>query len=206
MVLADAVIDIRADKPRVGDKFFVDTNVWRYFTYAKFTTSHSLKQKQLAQIYSKYINDCLKAGASLFWSPLSYSELSSVIEKTEFDLYKAMNPGNASLSIKDFRLGNIERTGVVFEMQIAWNQITSLALPLSTSTDSESLAKAVELFEKFPLDGYDIFYIQAMMAARVSSVITHDIDFVHVSGLNVFTANEKALTSASFFPRVSKSR
>lgn len=208
MVTAAAVIDVRADVPRAGDRFFVDTNVWRFFTYAKFTTGDAAQiahLQKLAQAYSKYVQECVKVGATLYWSPLSYSELSSVIERAEHDIYKALL-GNGKVGLKDFRLGGVERATVVAEMQTAWGQISALGKPLPTPTDDAALASAIELFEGRPLDGYDIFYVHAMNASSVMAVITDDIDFTHVPNLRVFTANEKAIRQAGFFPKVAKSR
>ena len=205
MVAAASVIDVRTDSPRKSDRFFVDTNVWRFFTYAKFTTGNIPDQQRKAQIYSSYVSKCLVAGAVLLWSPLSYSELSSVVERTELDIY---NTGHVSAqsSLKDFRLGTAERAAVVAEVDAAWGQIDSIGSMLQTPCDAAALNAAIALFQNHPLDGYDIFYVNAMHAANVNAVVSDDIDFTHIPNLNVFTANDKAIRQAALFPRVAKTR
>lgn len=201
MVNAHSVVDVRGDTARPSDSFFVDTNVWRFFTYTKFTTGDAARNQRAVQAYSAYINVCLKASATLYFSPLSYSELSAAIERTECDLYNAKNP-TKQCSLKQFRLGTAERQGVVAEMTAAWGQITTIGTALSTPTDSAALKAAVELFVNNPLDGYDIFYVNAMQNAGLTAVITDDIDFTRVSGLRVFTANDTALQQAQMFRKV----
>jgi predicted nucleic acid-binding protein len=205
LVTAASVIDVRTDTPRKTDRFFVDTNVWRYFTYAKFTIGNIAEQQRKAQIYSAYIQKCLTVGATLLWSPLSYSELSSVIERAELDIYNKAHAGAMS-SMKDFRLGTAERTTVVAEVDASWGQICTMGTALPTPCDDTALAAAVALFQNYPLDGYDIFYVNAMHAANVNAVVTDDIDFTHVPNLHVFTANDKAIRQAAYFTKVAKTR
>jgi hypothetical protein len=65
------------------------------------------------------------------------------------------------------------------------------------------LKAAITLFEGCPLDGYDIFYVNAMRNAGIDAVLTDDIDFIYVPGLRVFTANERALKLAAMYKKVS---
>lgn len=200
MVTASAVVDVRTDKPRATDRFFVDTNVWRYITYAKFTLGNAARSQTMAQVYSAYIERCLKAGAVLYYSPLSYSELAAAIERTELDIYNAQRGDDCHL--KQFRLGTNERQTVVAEVQAAWGQVSVIGQPLATPTDAKAFTAAVTLFEQNPLDGYDIFFINAMRAADLTAVITDDVDFTHVSGLRVFTANDTSLRQARMFRKL----
>jgi hypothetical protein len=66
------------------------------------------------------------------------------------------------------------------EMQIAWQQVTSLGTAMPTPTDKAALNAAITLFEGCALDAYDIFYVNAMRTAGIDAVVTDDIDFIHV--------------------------
>jgi predicted nucleic acid-binding protein len=199
MVRAAGVYDIRTEHPRADERIFVDTNVWKFFAYANATTGSKGRPVEKAA-YSKYVMACRAAIATLYWSPLSYSELAHVIETIEMDIHNSTAPpGKQCKSIKQFRTGTVERATVVAEMQIAWNQVSSLGTALPTPTDETALTKAIALFEGCPLDGYDIFYVNAMRNAGIDAIVTDDVDFIYVPGLHVFTANEKALQLAAMF-------
>jgi len=198
-VKAAGVYDVRVDSPRASDRFFVDTNVWKFFAYANATTGQKGRPAAKAA-YSKYLTDCLKAKATLYWSPLSYAELAHIVETVEMEIYNSAVPAHMACNhIKEFRSGDVERLTVVTELQIAWAQVSSLGTALPTPTDEDALKAAILLFEGCPLDGYDIFYVNAMRNAGLDAVITDDVDFIYVPGLRVYTANAKALQQAAMF-------
>ena len=198
---AAGVYDVRVDSPRAGDRFFVDTNVWKFFAYANATTGPKGRPAAKA-VYSKYLMECRKAKATLHWSPLSYAELAHIVETVEMDIYNASAPPHLVCKhVKEFRFGDVERLTVVTELQIAWAQVSSLGTALPTPTDENALKAAIALFEGCPLDGYDIFYVNAMRDAGVDAVVTDDVDFIYVPGLRVFTANGKALQQAEMFKK-----
>jgi predicted nucleic acid-binding protein len=203
LVKAAGVYDVRTDRPRVGDRFFVDTNVWKYFTYANATTGQKGRPTAKAT-YSRYLTDCLDAKATLYWSPLSYSELAHVVETVEMEIYNATaEPHMVCRTVKQFRSGDVERLTVVAEMRIVWEQVSNLGTALPTATDEAALKAAITLFEGCPLDGYDVFYVNAMRDGLLDAVITDDIDFISVPGLRVFTANDAALRQAAMFKKMS---
>jgi hypothetical protein len=51
----------------------------------------------------------------------------------------------------------------------------SIGAALPTTTHDTALKAAIELFEGCPLDGYDIFYVNAIQNARLDAVVTDDI-------------------------------
>ena len=48
---------------------------------------------------------------------------------------------------------------------------------------------ALNDLQQYPMDGYDIFQLQAMKQGKATKIITDDADFVTVPGLEVFTCN-----------------
>jgi predicted nucleic acid-binding protein len=55
---------------------------------------------------------------------------------------------------------------------------------------------AIQRFQSEPLDGYDLFLLEAAKAAGISKVITDDGDFSGVPGIQMFTKNQRVLTAA----------
>lgn len=51
-------------------------------------------------------------------------------------------------------------------------------------------------FQSDALDGYDLFLLEAARAAGISKVITDDGDFCSVPGIEMFTKNQRVITSA----------
>ncbi len=55
---------------------------------------------------------------------------------------------------------------------------------------------ALSRFSTQPLDGYDLFILEAISLAGVVKVITDDGDHVTVPGIQVFTANRNVIATA----------
>ncbi|MEA5577670.1 hypothetical protein [Anabaena sp. UHCC 0451] len=47
------------------------------------------------------------------------------------------------------------------------------------------------------LDGYDLFILESMGQESIDKIITDDGDFVTVPGIQVFTANPRAIAAAN---------
>lgn len=197
MLTAKGVFNVDSDRPNRSDRIFVDTNVWLTFTYS----TASIRGSRAAQSYSQYLKACIRAGASLFYSPLTFSELAHNIEKFVCDTYNKSHPG-LECSPKQFRTGTGTRADVTDEVKDAWNQVKSMALHLITPIDASAMANAEEIFEKCPVDGYDAFFINAMEQAGIDCILTDDADFLHVPNLKVFTANERALREAGLYKKL----
>jgi predicted nucleic acid-binding protein len=185
------VIDITSDIPQKGDIFLVDTNVWRWLTYRPPNVSRPSESHQGS--YSDYIEDAMKAGATLCCSGLSLAELAHIIEKQEQKLstYKSINN-------KEYRHNYPkERTKIVSRVQKAWNQVqNTYAILINLNLDQTTVDAALNRFSNQCLDGYDLFILESMQQESITKIITDDGDYVTVPGIQVFTANPEALTSA----------
>lgn len=195
IVKAD-VIDITVDFPQQGDIFLVDTNVWYWLTYplATFSAQHQSK-------YSDYIEDTFKVGASLCCSGLSLAELSHRIESDEHKLshYGVRNrPNNWWKQSKEYRHNYPpERSRVVSQVQKAWNLVQdTYAVLINLTLDQATVNAAFHRFSTQSLDGYDLFILESMRQESIDKIITDDGDFVTVPGIQVFTANPRAIAEA----------
>lgn len=208
------VVNIDSDTPQPDDIFLVDTNVWLWQTYSRYsvpnlaqsdlgrfsTTSPQELQKLQRKIarYLSYIKKVLIAGATIVYSGLMLSELAHVIETTEFEIYKNRN-NQRNLKLKEYRntLPN-EREEVVAEVQSVWSQVEGLAISADLMVNEKVTQAALARFESQSLDGYDLFIIEAISQAGAGQVriITHDQDYATVNNIQVFTANGNAISNA----------
>ena len=188
------VIDIRTDTPQPLDEFLVDTNVWYWMTYTR--ASLGANPPHITQLtgYPSYINQALGNNSRLRFCGLSLAELVHLIEKTEREIYIA---AVGQTSTKEFR-HNLpsERANVVSEVTSAWMQVTALATSIETHVSDLMINAGVQRFQSELLDGYDLFLMEAANASGISKVITDDGDFSSVSGIQMFTKNQRVLSAA----------
>ena len=69
---------------------------------------------------------------------------------------------------------------------------SSLDVTINDAITDAALAR----FEKECVDGYDLFFLEAMSNEKVIQIITDDGGFATVSGIRVFTANQNVITAA----------
>jgi len=184
------VVDIRHDKPKTEDVFLVDTNVWFWMTYTKASQT---ADKYQIQYYPSYISKALSSKSQLCKCGLSLEELSHRIEKTEYDFFSYTR----TLTPKEYRHNYPrERATVVQEVQAAWGQVNSMANSIDVVIDRDSTDRALTRMATDPLDGYDLFILEAISQAGIVNVITDDGDYAMVPGIQLFTANKNVIESA----------
>ncbi|PSB49227.1 hypothetical protein C7B80_03265 [Cyanosarcina cf. burmensis CCALA 770] len=190
------VIDIGSDMPQPNDIFLVDTNVWYWQTYTNATVG--IRPSRLSQInqYLTYFSQALSSGAVLTYSGLSFAELVSIIEKSEYEIYKLTH---GYLELKEYRHNQpAERANVVAEVQLAWSQVQALAVPVDLTVNDTTINAALTRFSTQALDGYDLMILEAIGQAGTEAikVITDDSDYATVPDIQVFTSNNSVITAA----------
>lgn len=190
------VIDIRTDTPKQNDIFLVDTNVWFWQTYTNATVSSRFAPTKISE-YSTYLNSALSNGATLTYSGLILAELAHIIEKTEREIYIQ---SHGFLKPKEYRHNFPgERVKVVSEVQSAWSQIKALAAPVNLTVDDATTDAALNRFKTQAVDGYDLLILEAISKAGVGQVkiLTDDMDYAVVPGVQVFTSNSYVIQTAT---------
>ena len=186
------VIDITKDTPTKEGRFLVDTNVW-FWHLNPITWNTSPYYQPKVQQYSDYLENAFQAGATLFCSVLSLSELAHLIENRSYDVFKG---AYKNINKKEYRHNEVaERQRVVRQITSIWLEVSNLATLLGSQIDPtiDSLQKHLE---DESIDGYDLFILEAMKANNITHIITDDMDFVTVKGISVFTASTPAIGSA----------
>ena len=166
------IINIQSSRPVHTDKYFVDTNVWFWFTYCaskEINTSSKPRRYQIER-YPAFIEKALDAGAKLFHCPLVFSELANVIERTEYDIFTS-DKKNAGVTRKGFRKLEDERKKVIQEIKIAWSSVNSVSTCLNINLNQQTVTPAIKHLESAPLDAYDAFYLQVMSSEGITQLI-----------------------------------
>lgn len=180
--------EIKNYQPSSRDKFFVDANVWYWTTYVasrQMNIPNSPKEYQV-QHYPDFIQRALDVGAQLFVTPFILAELASIIEHTEFEIYKQWNAA-AEISKKRFRKDAKQRSVVVREIEAAWKQVTSLATCMDVLVDEPFVDSCLGQLKDTCLDGYDLFHLNAALLQGLSNLVTDDKDFRSVADIKIFT-------------------
>ncbi|AVH70409.1 hypothetical protein [Nostoc sp. 'Lobaria pulmonaria (5183) cyanobiont'] len=197
------IIDIKTDNPQQGDIFLVDTNVWFWQTY---TNAGFGTQTSRFSNYLKYINQALVNGATLTYSGLILAELAHIIEKTEYNIY---TKSHGSLPFKEYRHNYPnERMNVVAEVQSAWSQVKTFAVPVNLTVDDATTDAALNRFQTQAVDGYDLLLLEAISRAGAGKIkiITHDMDYAVVPDIQVFTSNNNVIQAANIQKKLSPLR
>ncbi|ALB42513.1 MULTISPECIES: hypothetical protein [Nostocales] len=188
------IIDIKTDTPQQSDIFFVDTNIWFWQTYTN--AAFTAKRYQITD-YPNYINKTRQNGATLTYSGLTLAELAHIIEKTEYDIYVQ---SNGYLHFKKYRHDYpTERANVVAEVQFTWRRIKKIAIPIDLTVDDATTDAAINRFTTQAVDGYDLLMLEAISKAGAGTVkiITDDMDYSVVPGIQVFTSNKYVIQDAA---------
>lgn len=186
-----SVVDIRQDAPKQGDSFLVDTNVWYWLAYGASVTAKLYQTKD----YPAFIKKALFAKSQLCCCGLSLSELAHLIEGNERAIYNSRF--RADVKAKEFRRNfPTERNKVVAEIQAAWGQVAAMSKPLDITVNADATDRALQRMASEPLDGYDLFFLEAMSRAGIINIITDDGDYAAVPSIQVFTANHNVIQAA----------
>ena len=131
------------------------------------------------------------------YSGLVLAELTHIIEKTEYEIYIQ---SHGFVKPKEYRHNFPgERMKVVSEVQSAWSQVKALAAPVNLTVDDATTDAALNRFQTQAVDGYDLLILEAISRAGAGQVkiITDDMDYAVVPGIQVFTSNNYVIQAAT---------
>jgi hypothetical protein len=191
------VIDITADVPQKNDIFLVDTCVWLWQSYSNSTWNSQPERLTEVGNYLNYLTQAASIGATLTYSGLSLVELASVIERTEWQIFRK---NNYQLSLKEYRHNlPAERVKVVKKVELAWETVKSFAAPVDINVDEIVLEKALQRFSSQMLDGYDLLHLEAISQAGTGQikVMTDDCDYCTAADIQLFTLNTSVIAAAT---------
>lgn len=175
--------------PKGNSRYFVDSNVWFWFTYASANEmfGENAPRRYQTEHYPNFIQKVLDEGARLFHSPLNLAELASIIERTEYNLF-IEETSEPDLKKKEFRRLEDRRRRVVEQIHTAWKTIEQCSECLDINLNSKLANNALDTLANTQLDPYDAYYIDCMQQYEIENIITDDSDFL-TAEVNIFTAN-----------------
>lgn len=82
---------------------------------------------------------------------------------------------------------------------MAWSQVKALAVPVNLTVDDATTDAALNRFKSQAVDGYDLLLLEAISRAGAGQVkiITADMDYTVVPGIEVFTSNNNVIQEAA---------
>lgn len=188
------VVDIQHDTPKDTDHFIVDTNAWLFLFYPPASAPGTPPLPQ-ATHYPAYIKKALSAKSTLYALALSFPEIAHAIERGERAKHEAIA---GQVQTKDFRHNYPnKRLKIVNEIRDTWNAVTQYTQLLDMKLDSNFLVSALQLFPSVGLDGYDTFFVEQALQSGHTQIISDDKDYLTVSNITVFTANQNAIQAAA---------
>lgn len=190
------VLDIKNDTPLPEDIFFVDTNVWFWLTYERASLGTNKPLPYQINNYPDYIEAAYLSNSKIYRSGLSLAELSHQIEQVEKDIFCLTN--NIVVKTKEFRRNYpFERANVVEQIELAWEQVKQMGLPLESEIINELVSDAaLSRIQSQFIDGYDMFLVEFIDSAGIKNIISDDSDMASVSGIYLYTANERIINEA----------
>lgn len=167
-----------------GSTFVLDTNVLYWTFYPKCTYSQGYQK-----IYADKLV-LLKARNKFITLSTSIAELFSIIEKTEYNLYKDANYPTEDFSLKDFRQINSERLRLGNTLELIYDQLKAFTSIKKHDIPAELMQEYAQKYASHRLDPYDYILVDYCKTNGLDYVITDDGDFsCTLEYLNILTAN-----------------
>lgn len=188
------VVDITQDRPHATDTFLLDTNVLYWSCY--LTAEYAQPAPYQRVSYLPYLDAARLVGATLKKSLLSLAELSHLIERDEYKIFKAATGQTPTL--KEYRHNYPdERARIAEEIETAWLSAELLTnyqtLSVPSSADASQCLTALKALA---IDGYDVLIYETARQLSVHQIITDDADYGELPNLRIFTANNKLIDLA----------
>lgn len=194
-IIVSQFVDISQYDPRPEDSFFVDTNVW--FWVASQIASQGLSRFRAKQIriYPDFIKKVLNVKGTLYRSELSFSELSNLIERTEYDIFKRET--GIDITQKAYRHEYAHRrSDVIEEIELTWSLVEAMSVSIPVNLTSNFTHMVIDRMGTNKLDPYDACMVESLLAEGIPlRIISDDADFSSVSEVTLFTANIGVLES-----------
>ena len=168
--------------------FAVDTNalIWTHYSKA---SNPKLKNHSYQVIdYPNFIAQLLGNGNKILTTTLNITELCGVVERNEWNIYKAVN---GKIGLKDYRKLHAERIAYQREIDTMLKQIK-----LSYNNQLEVVRVDEAIIEKFKnnicansCDIFDFAIIEHLKAIGVKNYISDDKDYSTIDNIILYTTS-----------------
>lgn len=168
--------------------FAIDTNVLLWTHYSKASNPKLNRHPYQVIEYPNFVANLLKNKNRLITTTLNLSELISVVEKSEYQIYKATHSGNG-MKFKDFRKIGLARSAYK-------NEISTMMAEIRASYNDQievievTRDKLLEFnnhIEQTQCDVFDYLVIEYLKSIGVTNYISDDKDFMSVEDIQLFS-------------------
>lgn len=181
--------DIANPKTPLPEKLLVDTNIWLFTQYAGFG------ERPEANLYADFFKRCFDEECKLVRSAFSLPEIAHVIEGEELKLFNQKQRTN--FDRKDARYITLFRRPTTTQVLTTWGAVDKYSEPSPGIQVSDETVKDIKSrFGQYKLDGYDLFLLQEARESGLTSILTHDFDYMSVPDLRIYTGHKDALAAA----------
>jgi predicted nucleic acid-binding protein len=188
------IIDIKnidISKIKSDEVFAIDTNALIWTHYSKASDPNLNKHPYQVIAYPNFISRLLQNGNKIVTTTLNISELCGVVEKNEYELYKAIH-SQKNLKFKDYRKQTDQRRSykeeldtMIMEIKDAYDnqiEIVEIDPAIILSFQSEICNNRCDIF--------DYAIIEYFKKMRIVNYISDDKDFETIDGINLYTTYE----------------
>lgn len=183
------ISNIDINKISSSEVFAIDTNILYWTHYSQVSNPNLRVHPYQVKKYPNFIADLLNNGNKLVTSILNLTELVSIVEKSQYNIYKAVNP-LPKISKKQYRANHVER-------QMYQREIENMIMEIKSSYDNQieiinitenEINQFRESMMEEMCDVFDYTVIHYFKSKGIINYISDDKDFISVNGINLYTA------------------
>jgi hypothetical protein len=179
------VFDIRSLKNIPDFKYFIDTNILKFVFAKTIANSRDYQNK----FYPAFFKSLLIHKRNCFTYTQNLLELFSVIDKADAEIKNER--------IKEYRPLHLEE--YLSDREMIFEDINTSINIFSSEIKTDHLKSYFK--SDCSIDLNDFIYVQLANASDVGFV-TDDGEFINLEGINIFTANIKAIEKAKKFRKL----
>lgn len=184
-------VDINSILP--NEIFAVDTNVllWACYNNISHNALNGFISEYQIQFYPKFIKNLIKNGNILYTTNLNVSELCSLIERNEFEIYKYRTRQRFYKKKKYRKIARERRrykTKLDTTLKILHETYISRVEVVVIPANYDSIfSQAIPIMT---CDTFDYAVIEHLKSIGITNYISDDKDFCTIDGINLYTTYE----------------
>lgn len=179
--------NIDISKINKNEVFALDTNIlyWTHYSHASNPNLKTLPYQVTK--YPNFISNLLENGNALITTVLNVSELTHVVENSEWAIFKAVH--KCKIKKKEFRKQKQERISFKSEMNTIMLQLKETygnQIKIIEIT-KEEIEQYICDIQNNTCDIFDYIIIDKLKKEGITNFITDDKDFLTIDGINLYT-------------------
>ena len=174
-----------------NETFAIDTNVLVWTHYSKASNPNLRNHPYQVIEYPDFVAKLISNGNKIVTTVLNLTELCGVVERDEYEIYKAINNSKSTFKLKSFRKNPTAR----LEYK---NEIDNMIMEIREIYDDQ--IKVVEINDDLidcfrenisnnRCDVFDYAVIEYLKSIGIYNYVSDDKDFSTIDGINLYTTS-----------------